>query len=200
MQPKPPRRNLPPEAEQWGRYVDDTVSTLKSSTDTALTNMTASIAANASSMGLLSNQIANQTTTSMTQDTRTTFGLGTLFVDILSVSLVRPLWATRCLLFATGFCSARVAGAGSDSLMAYVRVMVSGNPGPSVVAMPHAANAAGTVTNSTAQATWSNQLTNLGDDDNTVTASVQMRCDYPTMYPSSAGSNAAINVMAFWLR
>src|SRR5690606_40976740 len=47
------------------------------------------------------------------------------------------------LLFVTGFCSARVAGSGPSSLMAYVRAVAHGNNGPSVIAMPHAANAAG---------------------------------------------------------
>lgn len=197
---KPPRRNLPPEAENWGRYIDDQVANLRSDLQNSLTNINAGFSANASSMAALSTQISNQMSSSMAQSTTTTFGLTTSFVDKLSVTLTKPTWATRCLLFVTGFASARVASAGSDSLMAYVRVNANGNAGPSVVAMPHASNAAGTVTNSTAQATWSTQVTGMTDEANTVTASIQMRADYASMYPSSSGSNAAINAIALWLR
>lgn len=197
---KPPRRNLPPASEPWGRYVDNEMTDLRSELRNSVTNINASIAANASSMTALSQQIANQMTSSMAQTTTTTYGLGSTFADIISVSLDKPEWATRCLLFVTGFCSARVAGSGSSSLMAYVRAVAHGNNGPSVIAMPHAANAAGTVTNSTAQASWSSQITNLTEEDTSVTASVQMRADAPAMYPSSSGSNAAINVIALWMR
>lgn len=55
MANKPPRRNLPPEAEQWGRFVDDEVYRLRTELSSGLTNLGAAQQANASSLSRLSN-------------------------------------------------------------------------------------------------------------------------------------------------
>lgn len=51
---KPPRRNLPPESEPWGRHVDNRIQALQNDMDLSLTNLRAAQSANAAAVSNLS--------------------------------------------------------------------------------------------------------------------------------------------------
>ncbi len=54
MAEKPPRRNLPPAAELWGRFVDGKLHSLEAKIDNGLKNIQAALKANTSSLKNLS--------------------------------------------------------------------------------------------------------------------------------------------------
>lgn len=114
---KPPRRNLPPAAEQWGRYVDQVqrqaqvdIESLRRDLLSGLRSVTSSMNRIATQQQQLADQLSTINTlvdsqVSVSGSTSTNNGFtmrNNAWTSLGTISLSAPSWATRAVVSVTG--------------------------------------------------------------------------------------------------
>lgn len=206
MANKPPRTNLPPEAEAWGRYVNNELRKIRNDIAYTTTNQSADNAAVASSMAALSVQVANQSYSEVSTESSSNFPLTTTSVRRAQTTINRPDWANSVYVFVTGYLTARMSGSGTGNNLALMSVGASvvgdifQSGSQTVTCMPHASGEAGLNTMSTGQVSWGYAFNNLSEDVTGVMAYTNGSCYNSSWYPAHLSNYASVNLLSVWLR
>lgn len=188
-----PRRNLPPDAENWGREFERrTVDTEKEvkSLDQSLQGLNRSTA---SSLQTLARQIKQIPITDVAGIRRDGFAVGSSFATLTSLDIESKPNRTASIFFTAEAGAEAVTGVSVTDL--FMRVVVNGQARPDVY-MPFAGFGGSTGGGNRSAGVTSESI--QAREDQNITIQLQMRSSDPSLTPTRASNYATIYAMVVY--
>lgn len=192
-----PQRNLPGDAEMWGRSVDERIQALEVAAAQNNQGVSASLANINGNMGALSRQMDMQVWGGSLTDERVGFGIATAgWVNNGYGAIMWPERATSAYVLATGIGSPvqSSTGTGTDYL-AYGRLNIGEQISPEVPGIPFAV---GADTISLIQTSWAARIIRPPGLYGQINIGMELRAGNPSWYPYHANSKMFISAIALF--
>lgn len=136
---KIPQRNLPPDAERWGRSVDERIAQLETMSARTGQGMDTSFANISGNLAALGRQMEQQVWGGYVSDVRQGFGVSTSWSNPGYGSIMWPDRATSAFVLATGIGTPVQSSTGSGTdYLAYGRLNINNILSPEVPGIPFA--------------------------------------------------------------
>ena len=192
-----PQRNLPPNAEIWGRSVDERIEALERATTQNAQNVGTSFSNINGNLGAMGRQMALQVWGGYVTDQRTGFGVASSgWVNNGYGAILWPDRATSAYVLATGIGSPvqSTSGTGTDYL-AYGRLNINGQVSPEVPGIPFAVGADNI---SLVQTSWSAFVKRETEFYEQINIGLELRAPNPSWYPYNAASKMQISAIVMF--
>lgn len=191
---KIPNRNLPPDAEMWGRSVDERLRELESLTHRSSQGMDTSFSNINGNLAALGRQMEQQVWGGYVSDVRTGFGVSTAWANPGYGAIMWPARATSAFVLATGIGTPVQSSGGSGTdYLAYGRLNINNILSPEVPGVPFA-----TSTNeiSLVQTSWSAFV--VRGDYPQIDVKMEMRAGGAGWYTYNAASKAQVSAIVLF--
>lgn len=191
---KIPQRNLPPDAERWGRSVDERITQLETMSARTGQGMDTSFANISGNLSALGRQMEQQVWGGHISDVRQGYSVSTGWTNPGYGAIMWPDRATSAFVYATGVATPVQAptGTGTDYL-AYGRLNVNNILSPEIPGIPFATTADEI---SLVQVTWSAFV--VRDDYPQIDVKLEMRAGGAGWYPYNAQSKSQVSAIVMF--